>query len=42
MIRLEHVRKVYPNVTPLKDVSTEINNGDVISVLTSFKGVTFG
>ena len=33
MIRLEHVRKVYPNVTPLKDVSTEINNGDVISVI---------
>lgn len=33
MIRLEHVRKVYPNATPLKDVNAEINNGDVISVI---------
>ncbi len=33
MIRLEHVKKVYPNVTPLKDVSTEINEGDVIAVI---------
>lgn len=33
MIRLEHVRKVYPNVTPLSDVSTEIHDGDVISVI---------
>jgi len=33
MIRLEHVKKVYPNVTPLKDVSTEINDGDIISVI---------
>ncbi|MBQ7221113.1 MAG: amino acid ABC transporter ATP-binding protein [Synergistaceae bacterium] len=33
MIRLEHVRKVYPNVTPLKDVSTEIHDGDIISVI---------
>lgn len=33
MIRIEHLRKVYPNVTPLADVSTEINDGDVISVI---------
>lgn len=33
MIRLEHVRKVYPNVTPLSDVNAEINAGDVISVI---------
>lgn len=33
MIRLEHVRKVYPNATPLKDVNAEISNGDVISVI---------
>ena len=33
MIRLEHVRKVYPNVTPLADVSAEIHDGDVISVI---------
>ena len=33
MIRLEHVRKVYPNVTPLSDVNAEINSGDVISVI---------
>ena len=33
MIRLEHVRKVYPSVTPLKDVSTQINDGDVIAVI---------
>ena len=33
MIRIEHLRKEYPNVTPLKDVSTEIHDGDVISVI---------
>ena len=33
MIRLEHVKKVYPNVTPLKDVNAEIHDGDVISVI---------
>ena len=33
MIKLEHVKKVYPNVTPLSDVSAEINDGDVISVI---------
>ncbi len=33
MIRIEHLRKEYPNVTPLKDVSVTINNGDVISII---------
>ena len=33
MIKIEHLRKEYPNVTPLKDVCTEINKGDVISVI---------
>lgn len=33
MIRLEHVRKVYPNAVPLNDVNAEINEGDVISVI---------
>ncbi len=33
MIRIEHLRKEYPNVTPLKDVSVEIRDGDVISVI---------
>ena len=33
MIRIENLRKEYPNVTPLKDVSVEINDGDVISII---------
>ena len=33
MISLQHVKKVYPNVTPLKDVTTEIHTGNVISVI---------
>lgn len=33
MIRIEHLKKEYPNITPLKDVSTEIRDGDVISVI---------
>ena len=33
MIRLDHLKKVYPNVTPLSDVNAEINTGDVISVI---------
>ncbi len=32
-IKIEHLRKEYPNVTPLKDVNAEINKGDVISVI---------
>ena len=33
MIRLEHLKKVYPNVTPFSDVNAEINAGDVISII---------
>ena len=33
MIRLEHLKKVYPNATPLKDVNAEIKDGEVISVI---------
>ena len=33
MIKIEHLTKEYPNVTPLKDVSVEINDGDVISII---------
>ena len=33
MIKIEHLRKEYSNVTPLKDVSVEIHDGDVISVI---------
>ncbi len=33
MIKIEHLRKEYPNVTPLEDVSIEINKGDIISVI---------
>jgi len=33
MIRIEHLRKEFPNVTPLKDVCAEINKGDVISII---------
>ena len=33
MIRMEHLEKKYPNVTPLKDVNAEIRDGDVISVI---------
>ena len=33
MIRLEHLRKAYPNAVPLKDVNVTINDGDIISVI---------
>ena len=33
MIKIEHLKKVYPNITPLKDVSVEINDGDVIAII---------
>ena len=33
MIKIDHLRKEYPNVTPLRDVSVEIRDGDVISVI---------
>jgi len=33
MIRIEHLKKEYANATPLKDVSVEIHDGDVIAVI---------
>lgn len=33
MIKINHLRKEYPNVTPLEDVCVEINKGDVISII---------
>ena len=33
MIRINHLRKEYSNVTPLKDVNVEIHKGDVISII---------
>ena len=33
MIKVEHLRKEYPNVIPLQDVNCEINKGDVISII---------
>lgn len=33
MIRVEHLRKEYGNVTPLKDVTTTVEKGDVVSVI---------
>ncbi len=33
MIKIEHLKKAYPNATPLSDVNVEIRNGDVISVI---------
>ncbi len=33
LIKIEHLKKEYPNVTPLKDVTVEINKGDVISII---------
>lgn len=33
IIHLEHLKKVYPSVTPLSDVNAEIHRGDVISII---------
>ena len=33
VIRVEHLEKAYPNVTPLKDVNTEIRRGDVVTII---------
>lgn len=33
MIRIEHLRKEYPNAVPLKDVNVTIHDGDIISVI---------
>ncbi|MBP5247557.1 MAG: amino acid ABC transporter ATP-binding protein [Fibrobacter sp.] len=33
MISIRHLKKVYPNVTPLEDVNAEIQRGEVISII---------
>lgn len=33
MIKIEHLRKEYENVTPIEDLSVEIKKGDVISII---------
>ncbi len=33
MIKISHLKKEYPNATPLRDVNVEINKGDVISII---------
>ncbi|MCR4845973.1 MAG: amino acid ABC transporter ATP-binding protein [Eubacterium sp.] len=33
MIRIEHLRKEFPDVTPLKDVNLEVRPGEVISII---------
>ena len=33
MISIRHLKKVYPNVTPLLDVNAEIERGEVISII---------
>ena len=33
MINIEHLRKEYPNVTPLQDVSVTIGDGEVVSII---------
>ncbi len=33
MIRIEHLKKAYPEATPLRDVNAEVRGGDVISVI---------
>jgi len=33
MIEIKHLKKAYENATPLKDINTIINDGDVISII---------
>ncbi len=33
LITVEHLKKVYPNATPLRDVNTEIHRGEVITII---------
>lgn len=33
VIRVEHLKKAYPGVTPLEDVNAEIRRGDIITVI---------
>ena len=33
LIRIEHLKKAFPNVTPLTDVNTSIHRGEVITII---------
>lgn len=33
MISIRHLKKVFPNATPLLDVNAEIEKGDIISII---------
>jgi len=33
MISIRHLKKAYPNVTPLKDVTVEVEKGEIISII---------
>ena len=33
MLRLEHIRKSFGNTTVLKDISLEIEDGEIVSIL---------
>ncbi len=33
LIRIEHLKKAYPNATPLKDVNTSVKRGEVITII---------
>ena len=33
IIKVSHLKKVFPNITPLKDVNAEIRKGEVISII---------
>ena len=33
IIELEHLRKEYPDIVPIKDVTAQIHQGDVISLI---------
>ena len=35
MLKLEHIRKAYDGVTILKDISLEIGDGEIVSILGS-------
>lgn len=33
IIEVSHLRKEYPNATPLKDVNAKVERGEVISII---------
>ena len=33
LITVNHLKKVFDNVTPAKDICAEINKGDIISII---------